>query len=149
LAIVKKVNSSKSNFALWLLIGKANHLLLLKRRRELIHYEIPPGQLHILNAINVLSPSATIAGVANELDREVHVISRQTVSMEKYGLIKRIKSTPRSNLLTLELTDKGLNLVEISGHSESIEKILSSLTKQERQQMELILNKIIAKTEKR
>ena len=38
---------------------------------------------------------------------------------------------------------------EISGHSESIEKILSSLTKQERQQMELILNKIIAKAEKR
>ena len=146
---MKKINSSKSNFALWLLIGKANHLLLLKRRRELIHYEIPPGQLHILNAINVLSPSATIAGVANELDREVHVISRQTVSMEKYGLIKRIKVTPRSNLLTLELTDKGLELVKISKQSKSIDSILSSLTEKERKQLELTLKKIIAKAEKR
>ena len=146
---MKGTSVSQSNFTLWLLLGKANHLLLLKRRKELIQYEVPPGQLHILRAISILSPMATISGVANELDREVHVISRQTVSMEKYGLIKRIKSTPRSNLLTLELTDKGLSLVEISGHSESIEMILSSLTKQERQQMELILNKIIAKAEKR
>jgi DNA-binding MarR family transcriptional regulator len=146
LADMKK-NLKKSTFALWLLIGKANHLLLLKRRRELTQYEIPPGQLHILNAINVLSPLATISGVAKELDRGVHVISRQTVSMEKYGLIKRIKTTPRSNLLKLELTEKGRELVQISWQSESIDAVLSSLTKQEQQQMESTLKKIIAKAE--
>ena len=142
---MKETSLSKSNFALWLLIGKANHLLLLKRRRELVEYEIPPGQLHILRAISVLSPKATISGVANELDRGIHVISRQTVSMEKYGLIKRIKSTPRSNLFNLELTDKGLELIKISGQSESIDAILSSLTKQERQQIESVLKIIIDK----
>jgi DNA-binding MarR family transcriptional regulator len=114
-----------------------------------VQFQIPPGQLHILHAISVLSPLATISGVANELDRGVHVISRQTVSMEKYGLIKRIKVTPKSNLLTLELTDKGLELVKISRQSKSIDSILSSLTEQERKQMESTLNKIISKAEKR
>jgi hypothetical protein len=146
---MEKTSLSKSNFVLWLLIGKANHVLLLKRRRELIQYEVPPGQLHILRAISILSPMATISGVAKELDRGIHVISRQTVSMEKYGLIKRIKTTPRSNLLKLELTDKGRDLIKISGQSESIDAILSSLTRQERQQMESILKKIIDKAEKR
>ena len=146
---MKKTDLSTSNFDLWLLIGQACHLLLLKRRRELVQFQIPPGQLHILHAISVLSPLATISGVANELDRGVHVISRQTVSMEKYGLIKRIKVTPRSNLLTLELTDKGLELVKISKQSKSIDSILSSLTEKERKQLELTLKKIIAKAEKR
>lgn len=146
---MKQTSSSKSNFVLWLLIGEANHLLLLKRRKELIQYEVPPGQLHILRAISILSPMATISGVAKELDRGIHVISRQTVSMEKYGLIKRIKTAPRSNLLKLELTDKARDLIKISGQSESIDAILSSLRKQERQQLELTLKKIIAKAEKR
>jgi DNA-binding MarR family transcriptional regulator len=144
---MKKTSLSKSTFALWLLIAKANHLLLLKRRRELIQFQIPPGQLQVLHAIHVLSPLSTIAGVAKELDRGVHVISRQTVSMEKYGLIKRIKTTPRSNLLKLELTEKGRELVQISWQSESIDAVLSSLTKQEQQQMESTLKKIIAKAE--
>ena len=63
---MKETSLSESNFDLWLLIGKANHLLLLKRRRELVEYEIPPGQLHILRAISILSPMATISGVAKE-----------------------------------------------------------------------------------
>ena len=51
--------------------------------------------------------------------------------MEKYGLMKRLRTIPRSNLLKLELTDKGLDLIKISGQSKSIDAILSSLTKQE------------------
>ena len=146
---MKETNLSKSNFALWLLMGKANHLLLLARHKELVQYQIPPGQLHILRAIYLLSPIATISGVAKELDRGVNVISRQTVSLEKYGLVKRLKTMPRSNLLKLELTDKGFDLIKISGQSESIDAMLSSLTWQERRQMRSILNKIITKSENR
>jgi DNA-binding MarR family transcriptional regulator len=97
----------------------------------------------------LLSPIATISGVAKELDRGVNVISRQTVSLEKYGLVKRLKTMPRSNLLKLELTDKGFDLIKISGQSESIDAMLSSLTWQERRQMRSILNKIITKSENR
>jgi DNA-binding MarR family transcriptional regulator len=68
--------------------------------------------------------------------------------MEKEGLIKRIKNTPKSNLLTLELTEKGLDLAETSRYSKSIDAILSCLTKEDRRQMELSLNKIVNKLEK-
>jgi DNA-binding MarR family transcriptional regulator len=65
--------------------------------------------------------------------------------MKKFLLKKPIKTTPRSNLFNLEITDKGLELIKISGQSESIDAILSSLTKQERQQIESVLKIIIDK----
>ena len=70
------------------------------------------------------------------------------MSMEKDGLIKRIKNTPKSNLLRLELTERGLEMVKVARESESISAILSFLTAEERQQMESILNRILTRVEK-
>jgi DNA-binding MarR family transcriptional regulator len=68
--------------------------------------------------------------------------------MEKDGLIKRIKNTPKSNLLRLELTERGMEVVKVARESESITSILSFLTAEERKQMESILNRILARVEK-
>jgi DNA-binding MarR family transcriptional regulator len=68
--------------------------------------------------------------------------------MEKDGLIKRIKNTPKSNLLKLELTENGLDIINASRHSESINKILGSLSQKERQQLESVLYKVLVKAKK-
>jgi DNA-binding MarR family transcriptional regulator len=86
--------------------------------------------------------------VAKELEREPNVISLQTVLMEKDGLIKRIKDTPKSNLLKLELTEKGRDIINASRHSEAILKILGSLPKEDRQYLDSILNKVLVKSQK-
>jgi len=48
-----------------------------------------------------LGPKATLSEVARQVERETHVISKQAIRMEKDGLIKRTKNTPKSNLLKL------------------------------------------------
>jgi DNA-binding MarR family transcriptional regulator len=63
--------------------------------------------------------------------------------MEKDGLITRIQNSPKSTLLRLELTKKGLDVLKISRPSTSIDKIFSSLSKEEREQVELILKRIL------
>jgi DNA-binding MarR family transcriptional regulator len=65
--------------------------------------------------------------------------------MEKDGLIKRIKDTPKSRLLRMELTDKGLEMIKIGKDSKTIDTILSVLTEKELQAMYVSLNKILGK----
>ena len=142
---MKKNGLSDANFDLWLLIGKVNHSIVLVRQRELIQFHVPVRQLLVLRTIKELGPRATLAEIAKQSDREVHVISRQAVNMEKDGLIRRIKDAPKSNLLRLELTEKGLEILKISRGSKSIDDILSVLSGEEREQMEKILNKILAR----
>ena len=70
--------------------------------------------------------------------------------MENAGLIKRTQSTPRSNLLNLELTEKGKKLLKISTKSKenTIDAMLSFLSEEERRQMESILNRILKQLNK-
>jgi DNA-binding MarR family transcriptional regulator len=68
--------------------------------------------------------------------------------MENYGLIKRIKNSPRSNLLRLELTDKGVEMVKLARNSHCVDSILAFLDKAERQQMESELTRILVKAKK-
>jgi DNA-binding MarR family transcriptional regulator len=63
--------------------------------------------------------------------------------MEKDGLITRTKIKPKSNLLKLELTKKGIDIVNASKESKAIDEIFSSLSSEERQKLESILNKLI------
>ena len=77
---MKKNGLSESNFDLWLLIGKVNHSIVLVRQRELTQYRVPVRQLLVLRTIKELGPKATLAEIARQSDRKVHVISRQAVN---------------------------------------------------------------------
>jgi DNA-binding MarR family transcriptional regulator len=142
---MKKTNFSESNFDLWHLIGKVHHSLMRARQKELNQYHIPARQAYILRTIQTLGPKTTLSELAKKVERQVHVISRQTVKMENDGLIKRIKDTPKSNLLRLELTEKGLEIIKFSKRSKSIDTIFSYFSRDERQQFESALNLILAK----
>ena len=138
-----KTTFSQSVMDLYLLLGKVNHSLSLMRQRELRHLQIPPRQTYVLRIIKDLGPNATLAEVAMRAERKVGVITKQAVCMEKDGLIDRIKKNRKSNLLSLELTDKGLEIAKGSRYSKSIDVIFSSITRDEFQQLETILNKLV------
>jgi DNA-binding MarR family transcriptional regulator len=76
------------------------------------------------------------------------VVSRQTVSLEKDGLITRTQSTHKSTLLTLEITEKGNDIIKTARHSKSINAIFSFLSTEERQQMESTLYRILVEVKK-
>jgi DNA-binding MarR family transcriptional regulator len=128
-----------------LLISKVNHSMVLIRRKELAKYHIAPRQLYILHVIHTLDSRATSLTVAKEVDREVNVINRLLINLEKDGLIKRIKKTPKSKLLSLKLTRKGLEMIKINIRSEAIDSLLTFLPRDEILQMDSTLEKVLLK----
>jgi DNA-binding MarR family transcriptional regulator len=126
----------------WTLIGNLHHKMFGLRQKELSQYNITARQLHILRIIEGLGANATISAIAKTADRKLDVISRQAIMLEKDGFIQRIKDTPKSRLLKIKLTEKSLELLKVVKQSEGMKAVLSVLTKEEREQLDLILNRL-------
>jgi len=146
------VNKNKilnNNSEIWNLIGSIHHSISLIRQQELKQqlkqHHIPIRQLYVLRAIRDLGPDVTLSDVAKRVERQPHVISRQTILMEKDGLIRRRRKTPKSNLLNLQITKKGLNIMEAAAESESIDVIFSSLSEKDKLLVKSALTNILIK----
>jgi DNA-binding MarR family transcriptional regulator len=137
--------SAISNYDLWMSLVKVHHSLFFLRQKELSPSHIAAQQLQVLRVIQGLGAEATLSAIAKKVERKLDVISRQAVRMEKDGLIKRVKDNPKSRLLRIELTAKGLDMLKISRESESINAILSVLTEEEHRQINSALNKILSR----
>ena len=129
----------------WILIGDLNHKMFWLRQKELSEYNVTARQLHILEVIESLGSKATISTVAKAVNRKIDVISRQTRMLEKDGFIKRTKDKPRSRVLTFKLNEKSLELLKIAKHSKGMSEVLSVLTREERQQLNVVLNRLSSK----
>ena len=142
---MNKQVSPMSNFSLWSKIDNIDHEILLIRQKELSQNQISNQQLYILGIIRSLGSKATLSKIAEQVDRKVSVITKHTVVLEKDGLIKRIKDNPKSRRLRVELTDKGRMMAKISIESKTIDKKLSFLKLEEREQLFSTLNAILMK----
>lgn len=140
---MKEEKLSDNSYEIWDMIGSIHHSVSLIRQQELKERRIQVRQLYVLRAIRDLGPNATLFGIAKMVERQPHVISRQTVLMEKDGLIQRKRETPKSNQLNLKITPKGLHIIQAAPKNESIEAIFSSLSEEDRRQAKLILKKIL------
>ena len=141
----KKPNISDSNSDIWNLIGSVHHSVYLIRQHELKQHRIPIRQLYVLRAIRDLGPNVSLSNIAKRVERQPHVISRQTILMEKDGLIQRKRKTPKTNIINLIITKKGLRIIEDAQKSESIDTIFSSISDAEGQQIKSGLKKILVK----
>ena len=139
--------ASKSTDAdqLWLLLGKIHHKRMLVRQRELSPYNITTRELRLLSIIQELRSKATLSAIAGKVERAVTVICGQTMDMEKYGLIKRVKDNPRSRLLRMELTKKGLDSIKINRKANAMEEIMAVLNAEERRQLHSLFDKLLIK----
>ena len=142
--------TSKSTDAdkLWILLGKTHHKRMLVRQRELSPYNITTRELRLLSIIHELGSKATLSTIAEKVERAGSVISNQTMDMEKYGLIKRIKDNPRSRILRMELTKKGLDAIKLNRKTKAMEEIMSVLNEKEQHQLQTLLDKILLKLNK-
>jgi len=137
---VKKLVLSELNFEL--LIGRIYHTMVVFRKRELNKYQISPRQLYVLHVIDGLGPKATAFEVGKIVDRDIHVITRLSIDLEKEGFIKRIKKTPKSKILNFVLTEKGSDMLKLSWKSKKIDAILGTIDKDHYRQMESTLIEI-------
>jgi DNA-binding MarR family transcriptional regulator len=142
---LKDETQYNSDLKLWTLIGDVHHKMFWLRQKELSPLGITASQLRILRVIECLGLKASIAELAKTVNRKVDVISRQTMILEKDGFSKRTKYRPKSRLFKISLTGKSIELLKIAKSSNGMKEVLSVLTMEERQQLELSLNRLSTK----
>jgi DNA-binding MarR family transcriptional regulator len=133
------------NYHIWILIADLHHKMLQVRQNEVSKYNISTRQLYNLRIIDSLGPKAKLSELAKIAQRKIDVISRQAAFMEKDGLIRRIKETPKSRLLRLEVTDKGREMLKISKYSDGMNLALSDFTMEQRQALHSMLKGMYTK----
>jgi MarR family. len=140
-----KEDSYNSDLNVWISVADLHHKMFWVRQKELSPLGITASQLRILRLIEGLGSKATISAVAKAVNRKADVISRQTMMLEREGFIKRSKGRPKSRQLAIRLTEKSIELLKIAKHSNAMREVLSVLTREERQQLDLILNRLSTK----
>jgi DNA-binding MarR family transcriptional regulator len=143
-----KTQSQNSAIYSRLLIGKARHLLLRARQKELSPFQISPRQANVLAIIYQLGEDANLAHLAECSNRNTNTLSIQMKRMEADGLVTKVRTNPKSNQLRFELTAKGFDAYKNGQKMKSVKEIMTVLTEAERQQLITLLEKVIKKAEK-
>lgn len=133
------------NFNIWMLIGDMHHRMIQVRQHEVSRYNISIHQLNIIRLIDELGSEARLSEIAKRVQRKPDVISRRAAAMEKDGIIKRIKASPKSRLLKLELTEKGREMLKINKYSDGMNAALSGLSIDQRRELYSVLSQIAAR----
>jgi DNA-binding MarR family transcriptional regulator len=134
--------SVDGNYELAVLLVQARDAVMKARRKELTRYHISPRQSAVLYYIQAIGAKATPAEISRGLFRESHSISEILGRMEKQGLLRRVKDLSRKNMVRVELTEKGREACNQSEKRASLDKIFSTLSKEERQQLRSYLERL-------
>ena len=127
--------SVDKDYALWVLLLQAKDTVFKAREKELSQYGISPEQAGVLFIIHTIGNTATPAEISRWLLRKHHTVLGILGRMEKAGLVRKTKDPERKNLVRVTLTEKGQQAYYQSTRIESIREIMSSLSKEERQQL--------------
>ena len=115
------------------LLTRVRDLMLDIRQIELAPYNVTPRQAYILDILFNLGHGVTLKQLVKYNERESNTISVQMTKMEKEGLVKKIRKSPKSTMLTFELTKKGLETYHQTKKQTSEKIIMSALSEEERQ----------------
>jgi DNA-binding MarR family transcriptional regulator len=130
------------NYKLATLLAQTREAMMKARRKELTQYNISPRQSAVLFYIRAIGDKAIPAEISRGLFREPHSISEILGRMEKRGLLRKIKDSSRKNVVRIELTEKGREACNHSDKRASIDTVLSTLSDEERQQLEFYLKRL-------
>jgi DNA-binding MarR family transcriptional regulator len=145
---MKEITENDDRLQARLLINRARDMLLNARQKELAPYNISSRQAYILHILNILGHKATLVELAEYNEREINTLSVQMTKMEKDGLVKKVRETPKSTLLRFELTEKGQGIYNQSKKMKSDKAIMSALSDDECSELIVSLTKIIKKAAK-
>lgn len=140
------------DYELLLILARAREAIMTARENELKPYGISPiqaGTLYIIDKLNSMDSSgesSTPANIAIQSSRKAHSTSELLTRMGEKGLINKDNSLEKANRVRIELTDKGLEVLNKSSKRTGVHNILSVLSEQERQQLSESLRKIEEKS---
>jgi len=128
------------DYELWVLLAQVREVMFKARQKELQRYNLSPRQSAVLFIIHAIGDKVTPAEISRWLLRESQSVSEILSRMEKQGLLRKVKNLDRKNLVGVELTEKGIEAYNQSLRRESIHRIVSYLSDEERRQLYAILN---------
>ena len=140
---------SDPKLELWILMALTRRAMDKAREKELSSYNITSRQAAVLYAVQTLGDEAIPAKISQFLSRERHSISNILNRMERKGLLTQSKDLEKRNLIRVRLTEKGTEAHQYqSTRRESIHKIMSTLSAEQRQQLRTCLQLLMAAAEK-
>ena len=129
-------------FDLWVLMRRAYHAFFKARQRELGQYGLSSQKSAVLFLAQHLDNKSTPAEIARHMILEAHSVSALLSRMEEEGLVLKVKDLPRKNMTRIVLTETGRQAYDQTKIRESIHRILSVLSEEEREQLESFLKRI-------
>ena len=132
---MEKPVHSDEDYKLWVLFLRVRDMAFKARQRELTRHNISPRQSAILFAIKDAGRNATPGEIARRSFREPHSVSEILSRMEKDGLVEKNKVQGGGNRVIVTLTKKGQNAFRLSSKRDSIHRMISALSKEERRQL--------------
>lgn len=143
---MKRFPSSDRDYSLYALFGITRRAILRAIAKELHPYGVSPRQSALMSMIEVLGDESTPSQIAWWLLLEVHSVSESLTRLEKRGLIRRIKK--EKGRVVVEMTDEGQQLHQKSNKRDSLHRIMSSLTAEQRKElndlMQILRNAAVA-----
>ena len=136
------VSNVDEDYMLWVLMNQAKDTICAARDEELRPYGISPMNAAVLFVIQAIGSEATPAEIARWLLRRPNTISDLLNRMERAGLIRKTNDLNRKNMIRIAITEKGLQAYHKSTKIESVHRIMSCLSKEERQHMRSCLEKL-------
>ena len=140
--IMQGVSNVDEDCTLWILMNQAKDTICAARDEELRPHNITPMQAFVLFIIQAIGSEATPAEIARWMLRRPNTISDLLDRMEQAGLIRRTRDLERKNMIRVTITEKGLQSYNDSMRLESIHRIMSCLSKEERQQLRSYLERL-------
>ena len=128
---------------MWLLIARVRQTMLEARRKALAPYNITPQQSHVLRIIHDLGNKATIKQIKKKYYRQLNSMHVQIGKMADKGLLEKTKNNSGTNIVEVRITDKGLEALGQALNTSTIYDIISVLSPEEVQQLNLIMNKLL------
>ena len=126
-----------------LLMGRARHAMVNARQKEVSPYHISPQQAYLLLLLHSVGNKTTLPELVRYTRKSINTISAELTKMAKDGLVRKTHETPKSTMLTIQLTAKGLEIYENTKKLKSDKAIMSALSEEERQRLISMLNKVI------
>jgi DNA-binding MarR family transcriptional regulator len=130
---------SDPDYQLFGLIIEATDAMHKARQKELLEHNINMSWSAILLTVKALGDKATPIAIGRWLLRERHTVSELLDKMENGGLVQKIRDLDRKNRVRVILTPKGLETCEKSRAGTAFPRVVSSLTKSEREHLKTCL----------
>jgi len=139
---MKDFPSVDEDYKLWVLLSQAADTTLRARQKELDRYGISTAEASVLFVVQAIGDRATPAEITRWLLREPHTVTELLNRMERGGLVTKTKDLERKNLVRVSITEKGRQAYQQSTKRKSIRKLMSVLSREERQQLGSYLERL-------